>query len=371
MPAHCQGPAIYYDGMTGAPHSVTVTIEASAIAIASASGAPLARWPDSGIEPLPAPEGRLRLGLAGGSSTARLDVRGPAFAEAVRASLGFGTPQYTRGLRRHRRLIIAWSAAAVAAVLVIGVTGLPAIAALLAPFVPTPWEIRIGAQAHELAEEQFTEPKPFLCGDEGVAERAGKAVFLDLVKRLETAANLPVPIEPFVIRTWVNNATAHPGGYVHINMGFIDDVESPDEFVGVVAHELGHVAHHDSLMATLHTAGLAYLFGLALGDVFGRGALVVAGQGLLNNRYTRTQEAAADAYAVLLMARLGADSHRFADYFERAMQREAGDVPPILRTHPSHAARIAAIRSAPRVSNPMPLLTEAQWQTLKQVCSRR
>jgi len=260
----------------------------------------------------------------------------------------------------------------VAAVMTIGVTGLPAIAELLLPFVPRAWETRFGVQQHEFQMNRFKEQGPFECGDEGEAERAGKAVFLRFFKRMEAAAALPVTIQPFVVRSSVNNAVAFPGGYVHIYKGFIDNVQSADEFAGVIAHELGHVAHRDALRATLHRVGLAYLFGLAAGDVFGGGAVLVAAQQILNNRYSRGQEAAADTFAVRLMTGLGADAHRFADYFERLLKAsKSRDFARILQSHPANADRIATIRAVPRVASPTSFLTEAEWQTLKQVCSRR
>ena len=178
-----QGPGTYFDGATAASRIVTVTIEDSALAIASADGTPLARWDYSDIEPLPAPPDRLRLGLHDGSSTARLDVRDPAFAQAIREHLGFGTPRHHAGERRRRRLVIAWSAAAVAAVLAIGVAGLPAIAELALPLIPRSWEMRAGPLQHQLAIELFEEEGPFECGDEGDAERAGKAVFTKMFRR--------------------------------------------------------------------------------------------------------------------------------------------------------------------------------------------
>jgi Zn-dependent protease with chaperone function len=355
-----QGPGTYFDGATAASRIVTLTIEDNALAIASASD----------VEPLPAPPDRLRLGLRDGSSTARLDVRDPAFAQAIREHLGFGTPRHDASERRRRRLVIAWSAAAVAAVLAIGAAGLPAIAELALPLIPRSWEMRAGPLQHQLAIRLFEDEGPFECGDEGEAERAGKAVFTKMFSRLEAAANLPIPIRPFVVRTEKANASAYPGGYIHVNMGLILGLETPDELGGIIAHELGHVANRDALRESLHTLGLAYLFGMAMGDVTGGAAILIAGK-MLDYRYSRSQEAAADAFGVAVMNRLGADSHRFSNWFERMMKESPRDFARIIHTHPTNADRIATIRAMPRVANPTPLLTEEEWQTLRQVCSRQ
>ena len=277
MSVQHQGPGTYFDGATAARHAVTLTIGDTALAIAAAEGVPLTRWDYSDIEMLPAPPDRLHLGLSNGSS-ARLDVRDATFAQTVREHLGLGAPHHHAGERRRRRLVIAWSAAATAAVLLIGIAGLPALAELALPLIPRSWEQELGPQQHHIAMSSFEEQGPFECGDEGTMERAGKAVFLKMFRRMEAAANLPIPLHPFVIRTAENGASTLPGGYIHIDMGLILDTQTPDELAGIIAHELGHVANRDTLREVLHTAGVAYLFGMAIGDVTGSAGILLAGQ---------------------------------------------------------------------------------------------
>ena len=50
-----------------------------------------------------------------------------------------------------------------------------------------------------------------------------------------------------VIDDPVVNAFSLPGGYIYINKGLIDYVQSDDELAGVMAHEIAHVSHHHSL----------------------------------------------------------------------------------------------------------------------------
>lgn len=370
MSAQTQGPGTWFDGTAGVPQSVTLTLEEGAVAVASAEGAPLARWDYAAVERLPAPEHRLRLALAGSPSTARLEVRDPAFAEAVKARLDVRTMQVDTGERRRRHRVVEWSLAAVAAVVLIGVFGLPAIADLLVPFIPFSAEAEMGLGIHEAHRRRFKEKGPFECGDAGEKERAGKAVFLKMFGRLEAAAGLPIALHPFVVRTRVVNASAMPGGYVHINKGIIGYVDSPDELGVIIAHELGHVAHRDTMRALLHEAGVSYLFGAVLGDVIGGGGMAVAALRVLNNRYSRAEEAAADAFGVALMNKVGADSQAFAAFFERGMRRSKSSRRMLIfYDHPPNAARLVAVRASPAVPNPKPLLTAEEWQTLKQVCS--
>lgn len=43
------------------------------------------------------------------------------------------------------------------------------------------------------------------------------------------------------------NAYCMPGGFVYVNKGLLDIVRSDDELAGVLAHEIGHAAHHHIL----------------------------------------------------------------------------------------------------------------------------
>ena len=94
------------------------------------------------------------------------------------------------------------------------------------------------------------------------------------------------------------NAFALPGGHIYVFQGLIDRAQSPDELAGVLAHEIGHVAHRDGTRTVLQTAGLSFLFGMMLGDFFGGGAVVIAAKTVLRSSYSRRVEAAADTYSV-------------------------------------------------------------------------
>ena len=65
--------------------------------------------------------------------------------------------------------------------------------------------------------------------------------------RLQTAAQLPIPPDPVVLRSNVANAFALPGGRVYVLAPLLAKSETPDELAGVLTHELGHVAHRDGL----------------------------------------------------------------------------------------------------------------------------
>jgi Zn-dependent protease with chaperone function len=366
-----QGPGLYFDGKTGKANAVTVTLDDASLAISTADGMSLTRWDYVATEELPATADRLRLSLADHQTTARLEIRDPAFADAVKQHLGIGTPQHQARLRRERRLVVLWSAAAVASVLTIALVGLPALASILTPLVPPSREQRIGAVVHAQEMKRYSVKGPLECGSAGERERAGEAAFRKLFSQVEKAADLPYPIRVHIIRSNIINAGAIPGGILHFNKGIIEFSRSPAELASVMGHELGHLAHRHGLRGYLHRVGLAYLVAVTLGDVFTGGGVILASYGVLDRRNTRAQERQADSYGVQVITRLGADTHAGADLWDRmaALQKKNPPRTLLSYTHPASAERAIAIRATPRVANPRPLLTPEEWQTLRQVCS--
>lgn len=60
------------------------------------------------------------------------------------------------------------------------------------------------------------------------------------------------------------NALSMPGGFIYINKGLIDYVQSDDELAGVIAHEISHIAHHHMLSLVKEQAKLNNQLALAL-----------------------------------------------------------------------------------------------------------
>ena len=83
--------------------------------------------------------------------------------------------------------------------------------------------------------------------------------------------------------------------------GLVDKANTPDELAGVIAHEMGHVAHRDGVRAVIQAAGLSFLFGMLIGDFSGGGAAVIAMRTVLQSSYSRETEAAADAWGAGLL----------------------------------------------------------------------
>ncbi len=138
------------------------------------------------------------------------------------------------------------------------------------------------------------------------------------------------------------NAFALPDGTVVLTDELVALAGDDDAMIfGVLAHELGHVEHEDSLRRLYRAAGAAGLIMLIGGDL-GSGAedILVQGAGLAALSYSREQESAADRYSVELMARAGFDPTAIARFF-RVLATEFGDQggSDFFSTHPASGDR--------------------------------
>ena len=126
------------------------------------------------------------------------------------------------------------------------------------------------------------------------ARTAGRAALDKLIGKLETAAALPIPLKAAVVRRTESNAIALPGGKSTSSRAWSMPPRTPDELAGVIAHEIGHVAHRDGTRSILQAAGLSFLFGMLLGDFTGGGVVVIAARKIVQSAYSRDVERDAD-----------------------------------------------------------------------------
>jgi Zn-dependent protease with chaperone function len=366
------GTGIFFDGVTSARRAVLVELASDGVVVRDAEDRDmLARWPYGELDHLAAPAGVLRLGSTGARSLARLEVRDASLAHAIdEASVPVDRSGATE--RRGRYKVIAWSLAATVSLVIAGVFGVPALADRIAPLVPLGAERWLGEAVDTQARKMLDKGAsslPFECGS-GAGEAPGRAALTKLIGKLETAAGLPIPLDAKVIRRGEANAVALPGGHIYVFEGLIEKSETADELAGVIAHEIGHVAHRDGTRSILQAAGLSFLFGMLLGDFVGGSAVVIGARAVLQSSYSREVEAAADRYGAELMSRLGADPRALG----AVLTRISGAIHPgmeILRDHPDTKARVAVINTYATPSTPQTLLELSEWAALKRICTGR
>ena len=160
-------------------------------------------------------------------------------------------------------------------------------------------------------------------------------------------ANIPPeynwPYEFHVIPQKEINAFALPGGPVFVNLGSILAADNEAELAGVMAHEMSHVYMQHSIKQmkkTQMTRGITGVLGAVLGSMGGAaGALGQMGAGVaggvLTMKYSRADEAQADAVGAIIMYKAGYDPRYLARLLPEAGQHE--QQPPAVSERPSQS----------------------------------
>jgi Zn-dependent protease with chaperone function len=349
--------AFYFDGSSARRLSAHIELQPEGLAI-SGEGVTPAFWRYVDLRYADSLRDMLRIGAEGAPELARLEIRDPALIEAVVARCP-DLSQRKRSAEMGAARIALWSLAAAASLVLTVVFLVPLVADRLAPLVPIPLEQRLG----EAVDNQV---RTFFSAEDCEAE-AGRAALTKLGESLAAAADLPMPVEIAVLDSGIANAAALPGGQVYVFQGLLKLAESPDELAGVIAHEFGHVAGRDGLRKLLQTGGSSFLLGLLFGDVTGGGVLIFAAQVLVDSRYSREAETAADGFAAELMLEVGRAPAALGTMLGR-LDSGGNDDLAFLASHPVTAERITRLESFEGDETDEPLLTPAEWQDLKAIC---
>src|SRR5580693_2262483 len=363
------GPAIYFDGTCSARNDVVVEAGTAGLQIFAGDRHLLDEWLYAELRRQAAPDGVLRLGRHGETLLARLEIRDTALASAIE-DRAVTLDRGGTAERKLRRKVVILSLAAVVSLIFTAIIGVPVLATRLAPLVPIAFEQKLGSAVDSQIRATLDTKHlgaAFVCGT-GANGAAGRAALDKLVGKLKTAAALPYPVRVDVVRRPDFNAFALPGGHIYAFQGLIDRAQTPDEVAGVLAHEMGHVAHRDGTRTVLQAAGLSFLFGMMLGDFVGGGAVVIAAKTVVRSSYSRRVEAAADVYSVGLMHKAGGDPRALAVILARvAADKDEGI--KILADHPDTKDRVIAIDAIAPAGPTTPLLGAADWAALKQICA--
>ncbi|MBL8589223.1 MAG: M48 family metallopeptidase, partial [Methylobacteriaceae bacterium] len=263
--------AIYFDGRTSVRRAVDLAFEPDAITLLE-QGAAVAVWRFADLRRADAPRDLLRLSNVAAPELARLEVHDRGLARAVLDRVGpLGA---TAGSRVGARRIVFWSLAAALSVVLIAAFGMPLIADRLAPLVPVSFEKRIGVAVDKQVRSIF--------GGRTCETAAGKAALQKLVDRLAGAVGAPMQLDAAILSSAVPNAVALPGGRIYVFDALLRKAETPDELAGVLAHEIGHVAHRDGMRRMIQAGGASFLIGLLFGDVAGAGVVLTIANELVN-----------------------------------------------------------------------------------------
>jgi predicted Zn-dependent protease len=139
------------------------------------------------------------------------------------------------------------------------------------------------------------------------------------------------------------NAFAVPGGYLYFYTGLIKTLDNEAEFVGVVAHEMAHVARRHSTAQLTKAYGLDLMLSMLLGKNSNQWVNIAAqlAAGMTQLQFSRNDEFDADKYAVLYTYPTEWDARGVADFFKKLESHST--TPVFLSTHPADKDRIAAV----------------------------
>ncbi len=158
----------------------------------------------------------------------------------------------------------------------------------------------------------------------------------------------------YVIEEGQPNAFTIPGGYVFVNSGLLQMVESEDELAGVLAHEVAHsvLRHISKLFERAQRVSIATLAILVAGALLAKGSKAKEAIGAsaaamaqsLMLKYSRENEMEADQLGAKLMERAGYHPWAFVSFLKKIYRwgrSVSPEVPSYLSTHPGVADRIA------------------------------
>jgi len=357
----------YLDGRSANCQGVTILLEPECVSLTTESGEVL-RIPYRSLrqtqgfyeaEPI-----RLEWG---GDLAEAIIIQESAFLSSLHQKAGRNAKHFHNPSNRSLRLKLTL-AAAVASILIavsLYLWGIPAMATAVTPYVPIPWEKKLGAgvMAHFASLEN-------LCNDEVLLQSVDQI----LSRLISGRSDIPYTFEISIIDSPMVNAFAAPGGYIGLYHGLIKQTGSPEELAGVLAHEVQHIIKRHSTQALLQQASSQILMAALSGDVSGAQSFGLANAGqlvLLTN--SRRAEREADMEGMKMLIASGIDPEGMITFFE-GMKEKEDKMPGFFKyfsSHPGTQGRITHLKSLLKQAAQRPvknIFKDGEWDKIKKSC---
>lgn len=165
----------------------------------------------------------------------------------------------------------------------------------------------------------------------------------------------PAAVKMYIVQDSSINAFAAEGQNIFINTGLLQQLRTPNEVIGVLAHETGHIAGGHLIRDTtaISKAMIPLLVGMAAGVAAmiagaGEGGMALIGMGLTAAQaqfmqFSRVQEATADQMGQKFLRDTHQSGQGMLDVFERLADEEAMSaykIDPMAMDHPASRERI-------------------------------
>ena len=236
--------------------------------------------------------------------------------------------------------------------------------------VPPAWEQSLGETVARQMEASLSQSGALDICDTDPASLANRAIARFGAAALAGSGS-PFDLDIKVVKSDIPNAFALPGGQVFFFSALLDQAETQDEFAGVLAHEVGHVAHRHGMEQLISTAGTGALIGFILGDMTGFSVAAGLGATIIDSRFSRDAERQADAFAARAAERMDFHPAGLADLINRVgADDEFARALALLSTHPLTDDRKAALEilSRQRPSGLEPPFTATEWTAIRSMC---
>ena len=146
----------------------------------------------------------------------------------------------------------------------------------------------------------------------------------------------------YIIDDDVLNAFATPGGHIYVYTGLIKYLDDVDHLAGVMGHELAHADRRHATNQLKKQLGVTILVQAVLGEESEIIQQVISS--LLSLKFSRDNEADADANAVIYHTNTGFSCNGVAGFFEKLETEGSGSgIPEFLSTHPTPKNRVTDI----------------------------
>jgi predicted Zn-dependent protease len=139
------------------------------------------------------------------------------------------------------------------------------------------------------------------------------------------------------------NAIAIPGNKVIIYQGLLKKVDSENELMMILGHELGHFAHRDHLRSLGNILVLRMTVSYFLGDVNVFKSIVATTiKAISQAQYSQKQERQADQFGLMLLDRTYGQVAGSTDFFSKLSQEQKSNF-AFFASHPAPKKRIKEI----------------------------
>lgn len=224
--------------------------------------------------------------------------------------------------------------------------------AWIAPYVPESWERNLGtALVGDFGDNACRTPE----ADKALAK---------LERRV--SGGDPGPAAMTILDIGIFNAAALPGKQIVIFKGALDDTDNPDAMAGILAHELAHVRRRHVTQALIRELGIGALIRLFAGDIGANAEQIVS------LSYTRSNEAEADADAIVALHKAGIDPRPTGALFAK-LSKMSGNMEAVefLNSHPKTKERAAAFKASydPR-AHYTPSVTAEDYKAMRDACDK-